>query len=280
MAALVLLAIIGVKETLIVAAAITLVEVGILCVVVFLGLPSVFENAVLTQALTPAMNWTEWSPVFAGAIIAFFAYLGFEDIVNMGEETVDASTTAPKAIFLTLAITVSIYFLVSLVAVSLPDRDALVGSPAPLTYMFEELSGRGGGWLSSAASLAMLNGILVQIVMASRVIYGMARDNNPHSWLAAISASRGTPTRAILMVASLILVVALTLPILRLAQLTSLILLTVFALVNFSLWRLGGSDAAHPKFRRWRWWGLLALIPTAGVLLIEGFRIVSVAMGV
>jgi len=269
MVALVLLAIIGVKETLTVAALITLLEVGILVLVVVLGVPLVFEDAQFTRSITPPVSVSGWSPIISGAVIAFFAYLGFEDIVNMGEETIDASTTAPRAIFLTLVITVFIYFCVSLVAVALPDRNALVESAAPLTYMYETLSGQRGGWVSSVASLAMLNGILVQIVMASRVIYGMTRDHNPRAWLAAISKTRGTPVRAIGLVAGLILVIALTMPIVRLAQVTSLILLTVFSLVNFSLWRVGAKANAHPRLKRWRWWGLVALIPTSAVLIIE-----------
>lgn len=269
MIALAVLARAGVKEALIFAALITVVEIAILIIIISFGFPLLADGSVLVESLTPPDSWAGWSAVFTGAIVAFFAYLGFEDIVNMSEEATDPTRTAPKAIFITLVLTVAMYFLVSLVAVAIPDREALISHPAPLTYMFETLSGKSGVLVSSAASIAMINGILVQVVMASRVIYGMSRDRKSNSWLASIHPTRHTPTRAIYAVTALVTVAALILPISQLARMTSMVLLSVFSLVNMSLFLIGKSEQAHSSLRRWRYWGLVAFTASGGLLIVE-----------
>lgn len=263
------LACVGVKEALVFAAMITVVEIAILLLIIALGLPLLADGTVLVTSLTPPQSLSGWSGVFTGTVVAFFAYLGFEDIVNMSEEAKDPSRTAPRAIFITLVLTVAMYFFVSLVAVAVPDRSALVSHPAPLTYLFETLSGKSGVLISSAASIAMINGILVQLIMASRVIYGMSRDRKTHSWLAAIHPTRHTPTRAIFAVTAVVTVAALFLPISQLARLTSMILLMVFSLVNISLWLIGKTDKATRSLRRWRYWGLVATVASGGLLFVE-----------
>jgi APA family basic amino acid/polyamine antiporter len=107
----------GVRESVLLAAVVTLLEVGTLIVVVAFGIPNVSSDAIL-----PAFNMfadDAFGPVLAGAGIAFFAFIGFEDIANMAEETIDPRRTAPRAIAWTLGITLIAYVSLALIAASL-----------------------------------------------------------------------------------------------------------------------------------------------------------------
>ena len=86
--------------------------------------------------------------------------------------------------------------------------------------------------------LATVNGVLVQMVMASRVLFGLSRQGGLPAWLGAVNATTRTPLTATVLVVAAILALALFYPIATLAGTTSLITLTVFALCNLALWRL------------------------------------------
>ncbi len=117
----------------------------------------------------------------------------------------------------------------------------------------------------------MINGVLVQILMASRVFYGMAEKGLLPRWLGAVSPTRRTPVRATLVVALAIGALALVAPMLGLAQATGYVTLVVFTLVNLSLFRLAGRDDWRGQ-RSQRWWGLAGAALSAGLLLYEAVR--------
>ena len=203
------------------------------------------------------------TPVLSGAVVAFFAFIGFEDIENMAEETVEPRRTAPRAILLTLAITMVIYVLLAVIAVLAPNRDAIADSDAPLAALFEEISGVSPEPVAAIAATAMINGILVQIVMASRVLYGMAGEGLIPAALGVVHPKRRTPARATVLVVVTIIVLATIFPLVRLAQTTSLVTLTVFAMVNSALYFIG-RRGEHADLYRWRWLGLVgAVLATA-----------------
>lgn len=263
----------GVRESVAFAAVITCLEVGALLVVMVSGAGLLMDNDVMVRAITPPASTAGWSLVFSAAIIAFFAFVGFEDIVNMAEETVNPKRILPRAIILTVVITVFLYSIIATIAIALPERELLVNSKSPMAVLFESITGYSGKPIAAIASIAMVNGILVQIVMASRVIYGMTREELAPKALGVLNARRRTPGRAIGLVTAMILVLALTLPLVSLAQATSLVTLSVFFLVNLSLWRIGHQPDAAPELRRWRLWGLMGALLSAGLLLAECFRL-------
>ncbi len=156
----------GVRESVGFAALITVLEAGTLLVVIAAGLPMVMDSPRLGDVLSLPLTWAPWTAVLAGAFVAFFAFIGFEDIENMAEETRDAARAVPLAIMLTLVISVAIYALVALVAAAYPDRDSLTASKAPLADLFAAVTGTSGTPIAVMASIAMVNGILVQVVMA------------------------------------------------------------------------------------------------------------------
>lgn len=249
----------GVRESVFFAAVVTLLELGTLLVVIFFGLPLLADPNGVVSTLTPTLSPVVLAGVLSSGVLAFFAFIGFEDIINMCEETVEPEVTVPKSIYLTLGITLVIYVLLAIIAALAEDRSAIVSSSAPMAQLFQSVSGLSGKPVAAAATIAMINGVLVQIVMASRVLYGMANEGLAPTWLAAIDPRRQTPARATTLVALVIVVLALLFPLVRLAAATSLVTLGVFALVNLSLYLLGRRERATVLYRR-RWWGLLGAV--------------------
>lgn len=260
----------GVRESVYFAAFVTLLEIGTLIIVIIFGAPLLSETSRVAASFVPPANGVIIAGIMSGGVIAFFAFIGFEDIENMAEETINPEYTSPRAIFWTLGITIIIYVLLSIIAVLAPDRSAITQSSAPLAILFEQITGLPGAPVAGMAAIAMINGILVQIVMASRVLYGMGQEGLAPKWFSKVSARRKTPYRATFSVAGAILALALFFPLVRLAEATSLVTLGVFAMVNLSLFTLGGrlDDATLRKFR---YWGLLGMVVCFGLACFQIF---------
>lgn len=228
-AVLTLVAIMGVVESLALAALFTLAEVIGLVLVVWAGFSA-----------PPVADWVAppppvWTGVGLAATLAFFAFIGFEDIVNMAEEVREPTRTLPRAILISLVITTGLYALVSLAAVRAVPMDALAGSDRPLALVWEAGSARSSAFLAAIASIAALNGVLAQIVMAARVLYGLGKRTPALAVFHRAHPRLGTPWLATLLLGTLTIGAALALPVAQLAEATSTILLVVFAIVNIAL---------------------------------------------
>ncbi|MGI9402703.1 MAG: APC family permease [Rhizobiaceae bacterium] len=260
----------GIRESVAFAGVITILEVGTLVVVIFFGAPFLDNLPPTSQMVAMDEGFIGLVPVLSGALIAFFAFIGFEDIENMAEETINPSYTAPRAIIWTLVLTVIVYVALALVAISIPQRTGLTQSPAPLSFLYEQVTGWSGKPVSVIAAFAMINGILVQIVMSSRVLYGMANEGLIWSWFGKVDTARQTPARATFVVSAIIFLLAVALPLITLAEITSLIVLSVFALVNLSLFSLGKQQGSG-RLYQWRYWGIFGAILCLAILLFSIF---------
>jgi len=228
-AALVAVAVIGVLESLTLTAIFTGVELFGLCLVVWAG-----------AVARPVPDWTApagivWPGLGLATILAFYAFVGFEDIANMAEEAIRPERTLPRAILLSIAITAVIYAGVSLAAVRAVPHARLAESEQPLALVWVAGSGQNPAILSAIAVAAALNGVLAQIIMAARVLYGLGRRAPALAMFHQAHPRFGTPVRATLLLGTIVIVSALTLPVSALVGATSSVLLTVFALVNLSL---------------------------------------------
>ena len=141
----------------------------------------------------------------------------------------------PAAIALTLGISVILYFWVAAIAVLSVPLERLSASQAPLSLVFQEVAGINPAAISAIAIVATLNTVLVQMTMASRVIYGMAKSGDLPGILSRVNATTSTPLIATAITVAAVLAFALALPIERLAEWTSVATLIVFACVNLSL---------------------------------------------
>lgn len=229
----------GITESVLVAGLLTIVEAGALLAVVAAGLwsdPAIVLD--LPRVIPPLGDAAAATGILAATLLCFFAFIGFEDMVNLAEEVKEPDKTLPRAIFLTLALAALLYFSVAATAVLSVSLDELAASPAPMSLVFERVSGLSPWLVTLIAVVATLNGVVVQIVMASRVLYGLARQGAIPASLGRVNARTRTPLFATVLVTGVILILALALPLEHLAEMTSRIVLTTFTLVNASLLRL------------------------------------------
>jgi amino acid transporter len=250
----------GILESVLIASVFTLIEVGGLALIVVAGLQAgVPVAAVLTTP--PPLEPAVLSGIGYASLLAFFAFIGFEDLANVVEEAKVPHRDIPRAMVLTLIVSTLLYLLVAAIAVAAVPPEALAASPAPLALVMRSLTGASPLLISLIAIVATLNTILAQLSMAARVIYGMAKQNDLPAALGAVHARTGTPVVATALVVGATLVLALTVPFERLAEGTSLATLAVFAMVNLSLLRLRAraEPSPHPHVRVPVW------VPAAGL---------------
>jgi len=241
----------GIKESVGFAGVLTVIEIlGLAIIVVagFLKNPGMLHE--LPTAFPPFSDALALKGVFLASLIAFFAFIGFDDIVNLVEETKDPRRTMPWAIIISLIAVTVIYFLVMFVAVqSVPGPD-LAGSRAPIGLLFERLTGMSPLAITLIAIVATLNGVVIEIIMAARVIYGLGKKGRLPKFLSQVDPHRRTPRTATFLITAAMLIFALIAPLDFLASLTSQIILAVFGLVNLSLviLKLRGEPAPENTF--------------------------------
>ena len=215
----------------------TLIELGGLFLVITIGV------AALADGLGEPARAVEFSPdtpvflaILGGAGIAFFALLGFEDSVNLAEETKRPRIDYPWALFGGLLVAGGIYVAVTLIASMVVPTATLAGSSAPLL----EVTSVGplavpDRLFSAIALFALANGALINLIMASRLTYGMAREGVLPEGLGRVLPNRLTPWSAIAFTATLAALILVSGDVGDLAETTVLLLLGVFATVNVAV---------------------------------------------
>jgi len=223
----------GVRESVLAAAAMTLVEVGGLAAVITFGAPGLDALPRHLPEMWPASGAAAWQ-LAGGAILAFYAFLGFEDMVNVAEEVRDVRRVLPRAILATLAATTLLYVAVAVVALLTVSPAELAASDAPLVLVFER-SGGSGATLGVIALFALLNGALIQVMKSARVLYGLAREGVLPAALGRVHRTRRTPLVATAWVTMVVAALAGALPLAALAEATAVVTLVVFGLANGAL---------------------------------------------
>jgi amino acid transporter len=141
----------------------------------------------------------------------------------------------PRAILIAIGIATLLYIGISTLAILVASPVELGRSDAPLADIYSMMTGREPYLITVISLFAVINGALVQIIMASRVFYGMSARNWMPEWFGRIHPRTHTPVNATLVVVILILILAVAFPLVSLAKATSYCLLIIFALVNLSL---------------------------------------------
>ncbi len=225
----------GIMQSVILAGIFTLIEISGLGLVIYTGLAANPDLAANMHKLIPPLELAPWAGIFSASLLAFFAFIGFEDIANIAEEVKNPRRTMPWAIFLTLIISTLIYVaVVAVVTLSVPMQTLTI-SASPLALVFGEESANTKNMFIAIAIVATLNGVLIQMIMASRILYGLAAQGSLPKIIGAIHPVTRTPLTATSLVVAIILLLALFLPIARLAETTSVVVLGVFSMVNLAL---------------------------------------------
>jgi len=198
--------------------------------------------------------------VLGGAIIAYYSFVGFETSANIIEEVKHPSRTYPKALFGALITAGVVYVLVGLASSAALPPEQLSDSSGPLLDVVEATGIGVPSWLFSLIALiAVANGALLTMIMASRLAYGMAEQGLLPGTLARVLPRRKTPWVAI--VATTLVAVLLTLigDLATLAETVVLLLLFVFMSANVSVLVLRRDRVEHDHFRVW------TFVPVLGV---------------
>jgi APA family basic amino acid/polyamine antiporter len=223
----------GIGESAKTAAIFTIVEILGLLLIIWVG-----KNTFTTEGLSnvisidPALGL---SGLFAGAFLAFYAFIGFEDMVNVAEEVKKPRLNMPLAIITALFVATVLYLLVVYVATNTVSTQELANSNAPLALVLEKSGGNYVSVLSLIGIAAAINGVIVQIIMCSRILYGLSKQGWITPKLSKLHGKYSTPVVATTLVLVLMIIGTALLPLVFLAQITSLLILVIFSLVNISL---------------------------------------------
>ncbi len=256
-----LLAMVGVRESTGFAAAIGALEILGLAIAAWVGFvaaPTLDVVAMLPSSIDG------WQGVVAGAFIAFFAFIGFESLANMAEETKDPCRTLPYSIVGAVLVSTLLYVVVA-AALVLAGR----GGQSPLIDLFD---GGQATLFAAVGALAIANGVLVEIMMLARLFFGMAQRRQLPAVLGRVHPRTRTPIEATALAGAIVLATALLLPFERLLALANALTLGIFAIVDLALWRIQGRQpAAEDVFSVPRW------VPPAGAALCIGLIAAAVS---
>lgn len=275
-AAMAALTIWGIGQSVWVASAMTLVEIAGLLVILWVTGAHGVVTAPALHALLPPPEIATWVGIFAGGYLAFYAFIGFEDIVKIAEEVHRPRRTLPRAILWSLGVTTVLYAAVSVAAVLTVAPDRLAQSGAPLSLVYEEAGGGYPTFITLVSLVSVSNGALIQVIMVSRMLYGMSREGWLPAALGRVSPRTHTPWVATLLTATFQLFLTLALPLLTLAKTTSFITLCAFALVNLALWRIKGRPVSEPAAVSVpRWVPLLGFLASTGFVVFQLLQLLA-----
>jgi APA family basic amino acid/polyamine antiporter len=250
----------GVSESVKVNVVLTLVELSGLLLVILVGFWAMSQGEAdfgRVVVFETGGDRSTFVAITAATSLAFFAMVGFEDSVNMAEETRDPSRQFPRVMLTGLGITAFIYVLVSVAAVALVPVGRLAESETPLLEVVRV--GAPGLPMEQIypviSMFAVANTALINMLMASRLIYGMARQDVLPRSMGRVLPRRRTPWSAIVFVTLVALVLIFVVTkvmgantVTALGGTTALLLLAVFALVNVACLVLRRSRVGHEHF--------------------------------
>jgi basic amino acid/polyamine antiporter, APA family len=251
----------GVGESVKVNVVLTSIELLGLLIVIVLGGYAVLNGLGDPSRLTEFAASAPESSIFSepavllaissATALAFFAMVGFEDSVNMAEETVDPPKTFPRAMLLAMGFTATIYLIVAVIASTLvPTEQLAEAESGALLKVVQTASPAFPAIVFAAITLfAVTNTALINMMMASRLLYGMANERIIPNAFAKVHPGRRTPWFAIVVTSGLAIILVLLLDISELGSMTSLLLLVVFTIVNIAVLVLRRDPSDHKHFR-------------------------------
>ncbi len=220
-------AIIGIKASGWVTVVSTLIEVGGLIFIIYLGLTS--------EKFGQSLEMMPTAGTLTGTALIIFSFFGFENIVNLAEETKKPERDLPRAILISVVVSTVLYVLVSLSALALISTEKLAASSAPLMLVAQSASANAGKILGAVALFSTANTALISMIGASRILYSMGTKNMVPTVASAVLPRRKTPWVASLVTLGVALLLLPSGGIETVASASSLATVTVFFLVNVAL---------------------------------------------
>jgi APA family basic amino acid/polyamine antiporter len=264
----------GIKESVSINLGLTSIELTGLLLVTVIGFAYLLDGGGdAGQALEFKAGETVPLAILSGAALAFFALIGFEDSVNVAEETREPSRVFPPALFAGLGIALAVYILVTLIAGMAVPVDRLSESDGPLLEVVQlGPLAMNTKVFSAIALFALSNGALINMIMASRLVYGMAAQGIVPRQLGRVHGGRRTPWVAIVFVAALALALVALGDLEALADTTVLLLLMVFVCVNAAVLILRRDPVEHEHWRAPTALPVLGALACLGLIVQKAFE--------
>lgn len=243
----------GVRESVTTNVVLTCIEIAGLLIIIGVGVWAVLngngEPERLVEFNTADQTWLV--AITSATSLAFFAMVGFEDSVNMAEETKDPARVFPKAMLWGMVVAATIYILVSVTSSLLVPANELEAaeSSALLKVIDVGAPGMPREIFSAIGLFAVINSALINMLMASRLLYGMANERIIPKVFGTVHPFRRSPWVAIVFTSALAMVLVSTVDISVLGGTTALLLLVVFAVVNVAVLVLRRETVSHQHFR-------------------------------
>ena len=240
----------GVRESLSANVVMTCIEVsGLVLVIVVAAIVFGSGEGDPSRILMPSPDKPLLVGAFSASVVAFFSFLGFEAAANMAEEVKDPSRAYPRALFGAICTAGVVYLLIALGAAIVVDPITMANSSGPLLEVITASGLPIPEWLFSLIALvAIANGALLFMVMASRATYGLAEAGLLPSVFGKVAPQRGTPWVAIVAVGAATIGMSFVGNIGQLADTTVLLLLLVFISANVSAIVLRKDRVDHEHF--------------------------------
>ena len=221
----------GVHRSIWLSTALVALQVGGLLLVIAAGAPHLGTHSLTENASFPG--------VLAGAALVFFAFIGFDEVVTLSEETHDPAHTVPRALWLSLGLSTLLYVAVGIVAVSSVGIDALAQSDRPLALVLEQdLGVRGADVIAIIALAATANTTLLLLTTSTRLLFAMSRGGALPLYLSRLSSRGHAPWVAAIATLVVAAPFALSGRITLVAEVTNFAIYAIFLVVNASLIRL------------------------------------------
>jgi APA family basic amino acid/polyamine antiporter len=275
------LTLLGIRESLRVNLALSAVAVSGLIVVIALGL--VRPTAGVDPGHLTFSGGADG--LLAAAALVFFAYIGFDNIANLAEETKEPQRTLPRALILSVVVSTVLYVLVGLAVTALVPWHELAESDAPLALAASRALGDSAfNVLAVTAMLTTTNTVLVLMIVSSRMVYGMSREGVLPEVAGRLGKRSRSPYVATLAVAAAALCFLALGSAGSVAKVTSFGSLVTFALVNLAMLHLRRVAPRHERpFRAPVSIGWLSITGTLGlvscVVMLTNFDWLSVLLG-
>jgi len=251
----------GIKESLRANLVMTAVEVSGLLLVIVLGAVVLGRGDGDLGRLTELPDGVGLgSAVLAGSLIAFYSFVGFETSANIAEEVRDVRRVYPRALFGSLFVAGVVYLLIAVVAPTVVAPGDLAGSTGPLLEVVRVAGGVPLVLFAVVALIAVANGALLTMIMASRLAYGMAEQGLLPSTLGRVLPGRRTPWVAIVTTTAVAMLLTVTGTLEDLASTVVLLLLFVFLSTNVAVLVLRKDRVEHSHFRAWTPVPVLAVV--------------------
>lgn len=255
----------GIGDSTKLAITLTLLETsGLLLIILFATIYGEPVEAINTSFLS--IGSVSPLAIVLGAFVAFYAFIGFEDMVNVAEEVKQPKKQIKKGMLLALAIAVLLYIATVIASLAILSSSELAASGAPLADVWQTATNSSLPIITIIGIIAITNGALIGIITASRILYGLAREGWITKKLAKISSKTSVPTHATYLVLGMIAVAAVSLPLGTLAQITSFILLFIFTFVQISAIKLKRQHGL-PQLKYCI--PILGLIANVGVIAVQ-----------